>query len=61
VKELVDARDKLWMAGVLQQRHFPGDSTISRSVERQDSELVSLQRDAAKPRPYEFTITRISK
>lgn len=61
VKELVDARDKLWMAGVLQQRHFPGDSTISKSVERQDNELVSLQRDAAKPRPYEFTITRIPK
>jgi lysophospholipase L1-like esterase len=61
VKELVDARDKLWMAGVLQQRHFPGPSPITDSVERQDNALVDLQRVAAKPRPYEFTITRAPK
>jgi lysophospholipase L1-like esterase len=59
VKELVDARDKLWMAGVLQQRHLPSMSAVGAGVTRQDEQMVLLQRDAAKPRPYRFSITRL--
>ena len=58
VKELVDARDKLWMAGVLQERHVPGESPVSRAVARQDEQLVALQREAAKPREYQITVVR---
>jgi lysophospholipase L1-like esterase len=58
VKELVDARDKLWMAGVLQERHVPGESPVSKAVARQDEQLVALQREAAKPREYQITVVR---
>ena len=60
VKELVDARVKLWMAGVLQQRHLPSLATVNAAVASQDEQLVLLQREAAKPRPYRFTITRVA-
>lgn len=59
VKELVDARDKLWMAGVLQQRHLPSMASVADEVARQDEQMVFLQREAAKPRPYRFSITRL--
>jgi lysophospholipase L1-like esterase len=59
VKELVDARDKLWMAGVLQQRHFPAMASVAEGVARQDEQLILLQREAAKPRPYRFSIIRL--
>ena len=58
VKEFVDARDKLWMAGHFQETLLAsaGD-TIPREVAKQDEALVALQRAAAKPRPYRFIIT----
>jgi lysophospholipase L1-like esterase len=60
VKELVDARDKLWMGGVLQGRYFPEDGRVRNEVEKLDGELVALQRRAAKPAPYRFEITRVT-
>ena len=60
VKELVDARDKLWMGGVLQARLLPegGDTkAILQDVAKQDAALVNLERHAAKPRPYRFELS----
>ncbi|WP_193214431.1 SGNH/GDSL hydrolase family protein [Luteolibacter marinus] len=55
VKELVDARDKLWMGGQLAK----DDPEVVAGVKELDDEMVDLQRLAAKPRPYRFEITRV--
>jgi hypothetical protein len=61
VKELVDARDKLWMGGVLQDRYFEKDDIgVRKDFARQDDELVALQRAAAKPQPYRFELKRVA-
>lgn len=61
VKELVDARDKLWMGGVLQDRYFEKDDIgVRKEFARQDDELVALQRAAAKPQPYRFELKRVT-
>ncbi|WP_035612370.1 SGNH/GDSL hydrolase family protein [Haloferula sp. BvORR071] len=60
VKELVDARDKLSEAKRLQGELLAvqGDA-IPKEITKQDDLLVELQRQAAKPRPYHFTITPV--
>lgn len=58
VKELVDARDKLWMGGVLQGRYFASDEGVRSDVKKLDNEMVALQRRAAKPAPYRFEVIR---
>lgn len=58
VKELVDARDKLWMGGVLHGRYFAAEEGVRNDVTKLDDELVALQRRAAKPAPYRFEIIR---
>jgi lysophospholipase L1-like esterase len=61
VKELVDARDKLWMGGVLQDRYFEKDAIgVREDFARQEDELVALQRAAAKPQPYRFELKRVT-
>ena len=55
VKELVDARDKLWMGGKLAN----DDAAVVAGVKKLDDEMVDLQRLAAKPKPYRFEITRV--
>lgn len=58
VKELVDARDKLWMGGVLHGRYFAAEEGVRNDVKKLDDQLVALQRRAAKPAPYRFEIIR---
>ena len=60
VKELVDARDKLSEAGRLQAMllGMQGDA-VPKEITGQNDSLVELQRQAAKPRPYRFTITPV--
>ena len=60
VKELVDARDKLSEAGRLQGNLLgvQGDA-VPKEISRQNDLLVELQRQAAKPRPYRFSITPV--
>jgi lysophospholipase L1-like esterase len=60
VKELVDARDKLWMAGVIQEARLPVAATIQKAIVQQDEQLVALQREAAKPREYRIAVVRAS-
>ena len=59
VKELVDARDKLWMGGVLQSRLLSSSAdtkTFLQTLAEQETQLVDLQRRAAKPKPYHFEL-----
>ena len=61
VKELVDARDKLWMSGHLNQQHLqkhPQAGALAAQVKATDDNLVALQRATAAPQPYHFTITK---
>lgn len=61
VKELVDARDKLWMGNTLQDRYFAGDAIKARKTfAHQEDQLVDLQRATARPQPYHFEIRRIT-
>ncbi len=61
VKELVDARDKLWMGGVLRSRYnasHPQRAKLDRQIRDLDDRLVAQQRATAKPYPYRFEIRR---
>ena len=61
VKELVDARDKLWMGNVLQDRYFEKDGAgVRKDFARQQDELVDLQRAAARPQPYRIELQRVA-
>lgn len=62
VKELVDARDKLWMGGVLRSRYnasHPQRAKLDRQLRDLDDRLVAQQRATAKPYPYRFEIRRV--
>ena len=60
VKEMVDARDKLWESGrLLKTRSESPDEEALKKLQEIDDQLVSLQRLTAKPKPYKFKITRI--
>ncbi len=61
VKELVDARDKLWMAGHLTQQHLqnhPQAAALAAQLKAADDHLVALQRATAAPQAYHFVITK---
>ncbi|MBI5384170.1 MAG: SGNH/GDSL hydrolase family protein [Verrucomicrobia bacterium] len=61
VKELVDARDKLWMSALLRSRfltNHPAHAELEKRTRDLDDQLVALQRATAKPYPYHFEIRR---
>ncbi|MEO5714946.1 MAG: SGNH/GDSL hydrolase family protein [Luteolibacter sp.] len=61
VKELVDARDKLWMGGVLQTRYQNEVPTkLGAAYVQQENGLIDLQRRAAKPLAYRFEIKQVT-
>lgn len=62
VKELVDARDKLWMSGRLTHQHLanhPQSSALAAQLKATEDNLIALQRATAAPQPYHFTITKL--
>lgn len=64
VKELVDARDKLWAGNQLRSRflaNHPEAAPLQAAMRKLDGDLVSQQRAMAKPYPYRFSIRRIGK
>ena len=58
VKELVEARDRLWRSGALRKRYLndPQQAELDQQTQRVDAALVELQRATAKPSPYRFEI-----
>ena len=59
VKELVDARDKLWMGGRISSQFNetnPDTAALARDFTRLDRKLTELARDQAKPYPYRFEV-----
>jgi lysophospholipase L1-like esterase len=59
VKELVDARDKLWMSGVMRTSYnanHPRHAKLDRQTRDLDDRLVAQQRAQAKPYPYRFEV-----
>lgn len=61
VKELVDARDRLWMGNVFRGQHNadnPSSKRLAREFDRLDQRLTELSRAQAKPYPYRFEIRR---
>jgi len=61
VKELVDARDKLWMSAVLRTAYnadHPRFNRLDQHLRDLDDRLVLEQRAQAKPYPYRFEIRR---
>lgn len=62
VKELVDARDKLWMSGKMNELYLeshPAHSQLVTQTKALDNQLVALQRALAKPYPYRFHIMKV--
>jgi lysophospholipase L1-like esterase len=63
VKELVDARDKLWMGGQFRSQYNDTNAhaaALAKDFTRQDDELTKLARDQARPYPYRFEV-RLTK
>jgi lysophospholipase L1-like esterase len=59
VKELVDARDKLWMGGQLRLQYNdtnPKSAALTKNFARLDQQLTELARAQAKPYPYRFEV-----
>lgn len=59
VKELVDARDKLWMGGQISSQFNdtnPAAAALARDFTRVDQKLTELARAQAKPYPYRFEV-----
>lgn len=59
VKEMVDARDKLWMGGRIREQHNatnPKSAGLAREFQRLDEQLTRLARAQAKPYPYRFEV-----
>lgn len=62
VKELVDARDKLWAGNQVRTRFVPNHpeaAALEETMKKLDDDLVNQQRAMAKPYAYRFTIRRI--
>ena len=62
VKELVDARDKLWMSGVMRadyNANHPQRDRLDKQTRELDERIVTQQRAQAKPYPYRFEIRRV--
>lgn len=59
VKEVVDARDKLWMGGQIRIQHNetnPDSSALAAEYRRLDDGITELARAQAKPQPYRFEL-----
>ena len=59
VKELVDARDKMWMGGRIRAQHNdtnPKAAALAKEFERSDQQLTELSRAQARPYPYHFEV-----
>jgi len=59
VKELVDARDKLWMGGQFRAQYNdtnPNAKTLAKNFTRLDEQLTELARAQARPYAYRFEI-----
>jgi hypothetical protein len=59
VKELVDARDKLWMGGQVRSQYNdtnPHAAALAKDFTRLDQELTGLARNQARPYPYRFEV-----
>ncbi len=64
VKELVDARDKLWMATVYHARFLtshPAAAELQAQARENDDRLVAQQRATARPYPYRFQLRRVEE
>lgn len=63
LRELIDARDKLWASDV-QRRKFdptnPADAALRAEYSALDARLVALEYAVAKPHPYLFEIVRVA-
>ncbi len=61
VKEIVDARDKLWMGGKFSAQYNdtnPKAKKLAAEFKRLDDKLTELARAQAKPYPYHFEVRR---
>lgn len=62
LRELIDARDKLWSSDV-QRRRFdptnPADEALRREHVALDARLMDLEYAVAKPFPYRFEVVRV--
>ena len=59
VKEIVDARDKLWMGGQVRLQHNatnPKAKKLAAEYARLDAQLTKLARAQARPYPYRFEV-----
>jgi len=59
VKEIVDARGKLWMGGRVQAQHNdtnPKSANLAAEFNRIDQQITGLARAQAKPYPYRFEV-----
>jgi hypothetical protein len=59
VKEIVDARDKLWMGGQVRLQYNnanPKAKALATEFQRLDEKLTELARAQAKPYPYRFEV-----
>ncbi len=64
VKELVEARDRLWMGALLRRRFagaHPNADRLAQETQEIDNRLHALQHAMARPYPYRFEIQRVGK
>ena len=64
VKELVDARDKLWGGSSQMTRYLgnhPQSSHLTSAAQKLDDDLVEQQRAMAKPYAYHFEVRRVAE
>ena len=64
VKELVDARDKLWMSALLSSNYnadHPDHAKLDRQIYDLDEKLVAQQRAHARPYFYRFEILKVAQ
>jgi lysophospholipase L1-like esterase len=63
VKELVDARDRLWFGGVQRAKYLPthpDSAGLDDRLRKLDDDFVAAQRAIAKPYAYHFEIHRVT-
>lgn len=64
IKEMVDARDKLWMGNRMREQYLasqPEAEALARTNAALDREITELMRRVAKPYPYRFELRRAGK
>jgi lysophospholipase L1-like esterase len=62
LRDLIDARDKLWAADVLRRKFDgtnPAAAALDREHEAMDARLMDLERAVVKPYAYRFEIVRL--